>query len=594
MYDSVMNYVFRDAVIGFAKGGSAQDAMNTLERIRERYPKEAFYAMMNLVSSHDTSRVLSFLDGIGDDREDKTINGAFPRYETTSDLAKQRQYLVAFMQFTYAGAPTIYYGDEIGMVGADDPDDRRAFEWGKGNKELVTWYATLAQIRNSYAALRTGTVEPFETGCDNIMSYVRGDDTDRMIVLSNNSSDEQEITIDTENLGVSASELTDLISGSRYTVSDGKVTVTVPALKGVILTNDVKTISVNTDDLAPAYDPSYIIKVRKDIVADDEKKDDTSKTEDEKKDDTSKAEDEKKDDTSKAEDVKKDDTSKTEDVKKDDTSKAEDVKKDDTSKAEDVKKDDTSKTDDTKASDSTKPDDTTKTVTTADTADSTEKTVTSAAKETVDWDKEADAIKNADPKAVLSVKMDESGILPTNILEALKGTDKKLVLDMGNGIKWIINGADISKIPSKDIDMSVTVGGNAVPENVIKNSNLGKDVKKTLQVSLGHDGEFGFKPVLSLEIGKEYAGQYANLYYYNPDTKKLEGQVSVLVKNDGTAQFTFEHASDYVISVTDEAAITNTKKSPNGGDDQNMALYIALMGFAAAMIGVSVYRKKRS
>ena len=583
MYDSVMNYVFRDAVIGFAKGGSAQDAMNTLERIRERYPKEAFYAMMNLVSSHDTSRVLSFLDGIGDDREDKTINGAFPRYETTSDLAKQRQYLVAFMQFTYAGAPTIYYGDEIGMVGADDPDDRRAFEWGKGNKELVTWYATLAQIRNSYAALRTGTVEPFETGCDNVMSYVRGDDTDRMIVLSNNSSDEQEITIDTENLGVSASELTDLISGSKYTVSDGKVTVTVPALKGVILTNDVKTISVNTDDLAPAYDPSYIIEVRKDIVADDEKKDDTSKTEDEKK-----------DDTSKAEDVKKDDTSKTEDVKKDDTSKAEDVKKDDTSKAEDVKKDDTSKTDDTKASDSTKPDDTTKTVTTADTADSTEKTVTSAAKETVDWDKEADAIKNADPKAVLSVKMDESGILPTNILEALKGTDKKLVLDMGNGIKWIINGADISKIPSKDIDMSVTVGGNAVPENVIKNSNLGKDVKKTLQVSLGHDGEFGFKPVLSLEIGKEYAGQYANLYYYNPDTKKLEGQVSVLVKNDGTAQFTFEHASDYVISVTDEAAITNTKKSPNGGDDQNMALYIALMGFAAAMIGVSVYRKKRS
>ena len=102
---------------------------------------------MNLVSSHDTSRVLSFLDGIGDDREDKTINGAFPRYETTSELAKQRQYLVAFMQFTYAGAPTIYYGDEIGMVGADDPDDRRAFEWGKGNKELVTWYATLAQIR---------------------------------------------------------------------------------------------------------------------------------------------------------------------------------------------------------------------------------------------------------------------------------------------------------------------------------------------------------------------------------------------------------------------------------------------------------------
>ena len=600
MYDSVMNYVFRDAVLAYAKGGKAQDAVNALERIRERYPKEAFYAMMNLVSSHDTSRVLSFLDGIGDDRADKTINGAFPRYETTSDLAKQRQYLVAFTQFTYAGAPTIYYGDEIGMVGADDPDDRRAFEWGKGNKELVTWYATLAQIRNNYAALRTGTVEPFETGDDDIMSYVRGDDKDRMIVLSNNDTAAKELTIDVAKLNVNASELTDLISGSKYTVSDGKVTVTVPALKGVILTDDVKEISVNTEDLAPAYDPSYIIEVRKDSAADDVKKDDT-KTDDGKKDDASKPDDVKKDDT-KTDDGKKDDASKPDDGKKDDTSKSDDVKKDDTKTTETVKKDDTKTTetvkkDDTKTTETVKEDDakTSDTSKSDDASKSTETTAsTTKAKASVDWDKEVDAIKNADPKAVISVEMDESGILPANILEALKGTDKKLVLDMGNGIKWLINGADISKIPSKDIDMSVTVGGNAVPESVIKNSNLGKDVKKTFQVSLGHDGEYGFKPVLSLEIGKEYAGQYANLYYYNPETKKLEGQVSVLIKGDGTAQFTFEHASDYVISVTDEAAITNTKKSPNGGDDQNMALYIALMGLAAAMIGASVYRRKRS
>ncbi|MDD6216491.1 MAG: alpha-amylase family glycosyl hydrolase, partial [Roseburia sp.] len=121
MYDSVMNYVFRNAVLSYAKGGSKEDMEKTLEKIRERYPKEAFYAMMNLVGSHDTSRVLSYLDGIDDDRKDTSIGAAFPTYEKTSDLAKQRQYLVAFLQFTYAGAPTIYYGDEIGMVGADDP-----------------------------------------------------------------------------------------------------------------------------------------------------------------------------------------------------------------------------------------------------------------------------------------------------------------------------------------------------------------------------------------------------------------------------------------------------------------------------------------
>ena len=86
---------------------------------------------MNLVDSHDTTRLLSYLDGIDDDRNQKEISEAFPTYENTSDEAKQKQYLVALMQFTYAGAPTIYYGDELGMVGADDPDDRRAMIWGR-------------------------------------------------------------------------------------------------------------------------------------------------------------------------------------------------------------------------------------------------------------------------------------------------------------------------------------------------------------------------------------------------------------------------------------------------------------------------------
>src|SRR5699024_548316 len=113
MYDSVMNYVFRDAVLAYAKGGDAQSSVNELEKLRERYPQEAFYAMMNLVGSHDTTRLLSALDGIEDDRNQKEPENAFPTYETTSDLAKERQYLVAFIQMTYPGAPTIYYGDEI-------------------------------------------------------------------------------------------------------------------------------------------------------------------------------------------------------------------------------------------------------------------------------------------------------------------------------------------------------------------------------------------------------------------------------------------------------------------------------------------------
>lgn len=255
MYDSVMNYMFRNAVTAYAMGGSSEQATKELEKIRERYPEEAFYAMMNLVGSHDTARILSYLDGIGDDRADKSLRAAFPTYQTTSDLAKQRQYMVAFLQFTYPGAPTIYYGDEIGMVGADDPDDRRAMAWGTGNQELVEWYATLAAIRAACPALSTGAIVPLALGNTNLLSYVRSDADNSLIVIGNNAQSAQTVSLN--------GTYVDLISGETCTGS-----VTVPALSGVILAaaKDVKEISVNTADLAPAYDASYTVPDRADIA----------------------------------------------------------------------------------------------------------------------------------------------------------------------------------------------------------------------------------------------------------------------------------------------------------------------------------------
>ena len=261
MYDSVMNYMFRGAAIAYAKGGTSEAAMNTLERLRERYPKEAFYAMMNLVDSHDTTRLLSYLDGIDDDRNQKEVDKAFPLYETTSEEAKQKQYLVALMQFTYAGAPTIYYGDELGMVGADDPDDRRAMIWGEGNESLVKWYAKLATIRNNYTALRTGSVEPVKGTGDEILSYVRRDNSDTMLVAMNNSATAKDAVFDLNDLKLDATALTDVISGTNYTVVAGKVTISIPAYNGVILTASDKAKSVTIDEnaLKPGFDPAYKI-----------------------------------------------------------------------------------------------------------------------------------------------------------------------------------------------------------------------------------------------------------------------------------------------------------------------------------------------
>lgn len=268
MYDSVMNYMFRGAAIAYAKGGNSADALNTLERLRERYPKEAFYAMMNLVDSHDTTRLLSYLDGIDDDRKQKEIAEAFPTYENTSDAAKQKQYLVALMQFTYAGAPTIYYGEELGMVGADDPDDRRAMIWGEGNENLVKWYAKLAAIRSSYSALRTGSVEPVYGTDKEILGYVRSDDSDIMLVLMNNSAADKSVTVNVAELGINAAELADVITGNSCSAAGGSVTVTVPVYNGVILTDKghVKQVSVDEENLKPGFDPAYKIKAEERAV----------------------------------------------------------------------------------------------------------------------------------------------------------------------------------------------------------------------------------------------------------------------------------------------------------------------------------------
>ncbi len=248
MYDSVMNYVFRNNVVNYAMGNAdAETTTLEMEKLRERYPEEAFYAMMNLVGSHDTTRILSYLDGIPDDRGNATMETAFPTYENTSDVAKARQYLVSLLQFTYAGAPTIYYGDELGMVGADDPDDRRTMEWGRGQKELVEWYAKLAAIREAYPALRTGSVEPVAMDDSSLLAFLRADEANTVLVITNNASTDKTVSLD--------GSYVDLITGEVF---DG----TVPTLNGVILVaqDEVKEISVNYADLAPAYDPAYEVE----------------------------------------------------------------------------------------------------------------------------------------------------------------------------------------------------------------------------------------------------------------------------------------------------------------------------------------------
>ncbi len=162
------------------------------------------------------------------------------------------------------------------------------------------------------------------------------------------------------------------------------------------------------------------------------------------------------------------------------------------------------------------------------------------------WNAIAQEVKAADDGDIITVDMNGTTELPKKILETIKGKDVDIVLDMGNGFTWTINGNDVKKTQS--VDMSVSKGAK-IPVRVL-NKVTGEN--SYIAISLKHNGSFGFKAVLTVELSKKNKGLYANLYYYNSKTKKTEFISSDKIGSDGKADLGFTHASDYVI-VLDKA-----------------------------------------
>ena len=156
--DTTMNYRLRDAVIGlltpgpfdskgFADSGRSiapSEFAARIQSIREDYPDAAYYSLMNLLDSHDTERLLWTLTPGAETRADKELNA------TNLAAGKQRTRIASLIQFTLPGAPTVFYGDEVGMTGDDDPDDRRTFPWpdlsGQPDRQLVQQHYRMLSI----------------------------------------------------------------------------------------------------------------------------------------------------------------------------------------------------------------------------------------------------------------------------------------------------------------------------------------------------------------------------------------------------------------------------------------------------------------
>ncbi|UCC62529.1 MAG: alpha-amylase [Anaerolineae bacterium] len=256
-FDSTMNYRFRRALLGFVNGdmsdpnqgfvrGLNPDQLDSvLQSIKEDYAPPAFEATMNLVGSHDTQRILWALTPGGRNREDKEFDA------TNLAEGKAKLKLLAIIQMTLPGAPTIYYGDEVGLTGDTDPDDRRPIPWDGMDTELLAHYRTLIGLRNAHSFLRTGSFDRLYTHTDHgTYAYVRKNACGAAVVAVNRDTAAHELTIPLGGVIPEGTVLTDALNDDTYTVSGGQVTLSVAGRWGAILVTQPGT------DLTPPDAPT--------------------------------------------------------------------------------------------------------------------------------------------------------------------------------------------------------------------------------------------------------------------------------------------------------------------------------------------------
>ena len=198
--------------------------------VREDYPPPAYQSLMNLVDSHDTARILWTLTP-GEDNA-----GAKSEPEALAE-GKAKLRLVSTIQLTFPGMASIYYGDEVGLSGFDDPDDRRPYPWGVEDLELREHYRTLARLRASHEAIREGDLE-FLVADDagRTLAYLRRSPAAAAVVALNLGERPRQLDIDVTGRLPDGVALTDAIGGREASVvDDGRLEVTLEPMSVAVL-----------------------------------------------------------------------------------------------------------------------------------------------------------------------------------------------------------------------------------------------------------------------------------------------------------------------------------------------------------------------
>ncbi len=186
--DSVMNYPLKDAIIRYMQVGNAVELCNAVRVLINHYPKETVDCLMNILGTHDTSRILTVLGGIQCNSKDEMAKESANLSEEAKKLAVEKLKMAAALQYTMPGVPCVYYGDENGTEGHIDPFCRRCFDWEHLNVDLISFYQKLGKLREKYHdVFKDGEFEELRV-LEGLLYYKRNKNGKEIYVYTNNSS----------------------------------------------------------------------------------------------------------------------------------------------------------------------------------------------------------------------------------------------------------------------------------------------------------------------------------------------------------------------------------------------------------------------
>lgn len=226
-FDSTMNYIFKHTMIEYGNGEDARKVVEVLEMMRENYPPEAFYSLMNLLSSHDQPRALFFFGYENDNQRLNKINEA-----------KEKLILTVFFQMTYPGAPAVYYGDEVGVTGGYDPFNRGTYPWrengGNPDRKILNEFQKLIKLRNDYEVLRRGSIETIYVD-ENVIVMLREYNGEYALVATNNSNQTKTVELDLSNYQLPSILKDPLNRNKKVPIDNGKLSLTIQPRYGRVL-----------------------------------------------------------------------------------------------------------------------------------------------------------------------------------------------------------------------------------------------------------------------------------------------------------------------------------------------------------------------